>query len=112
MNGSGDFSIGSAVWPGLSKLNEECGETIQVIGKLMGTGGERMHWDGTDLKVRLEEELGDILGAVDFVLKHCDLDGHAVAERSVAKLNLFNKWHAEQDRARRDFPDARPAEPR
>lgn len=39
------FAIGSPVWPGLSKLAEEAGETLQVVGKLMGTGGESAHWD-------------------------------------------------------------------
>jgi len=31
-------------WPGLAKLNEESGELVQVIGKLMMTHGERAHW--------------------------------------------------------------------
>lgn len=33
---SGDFSIGGTLWPGLSKLIEECGEVLQVGGKLIG----------------------------------------------------------------------------
>lgn len=29
------FSIGSKRWPGISKLIEECGEVLQIAGKLM-----------------------------------------------------------------------------
>ena len=30
-----EFAIESSHWAGLSKLNEECGEVIQVIGKIL-----------------------------------------------------------------------------
>jgi hypothetical protein len=33
------FAIGSDAWPGTSKLLEEQGELVQVLGKLMATGG-------------------------------------------------------------------------
>lgn len=39
MPGDGSFSLGSRTWPGLSKLVEECGEVLQIAGKIMGTGG-------------------------------------------------------------------------
>ena len=32
---AGPYSIGSDVWPGLSKLAEESGEVVQVIGKIV-----------------------------------------------------------------------------
>lgn len=91
--GSGDFSIGGHVWPGISKLIEECGEVMQVAGKLMGSRGEPKHWDGTDLKVRIEEEIGDLLAAVDFVVKHNRLDAQAIANRRLKKLDRFDRWH-------------------
>lgn len=93
MKGHGDFSIGSEIWPGISKLNEEMGEVLQVTGKLQGSSGERMHWDGSDLKLRLEEELGDLLAAAGFVGAHCDLDMVAIAARRKQKRALFEKWH-------------------
>ena len=38
-------------------LAEEIGEVSQVVGKIIGTGGETSHWDGAGpLDVRLEEE--------------------------------------------------------
>ena len=93
---SGDFSIGSTRWAGISKLIEECGEVIQVCGKLIATGGAVEHWDGTNLKERLEDELGDLMAAVSFVTSRCSLDHRRIAARQMEKLALFRKWHEEQ----------------
>lgn len=99
------FAIGSPRWPGLSKLSEEAGEVIQVIGKLMGTGGEVQHWDGSNLAERLIEEVGDVLAACDFVVEK-NLPLASVAERRAKKLALFRKWH---DEAITTAPTAPPA---
>lgn len=94
---AGPYSIGSDHWPGLSKLNEEAGEVVQVIGKIMGTGGRVEHWDGNgDLKERLEEEIGDVMAACSFVVAINKLDREKVAERMARKLIRFNEWHKEQ----------------
>jgi NTP pyrophosphatase (non-canonical NTP hydrolase) len=91
------FAIGDKVWPGISKLTEECGEVIQVCGKLMGSRGSVKHWDGTNLRSRLQDELGDLLAAIDFVTAHCELDERGIIERRVKKRDLFNKWHADEN---------------
>lgn len=52
------YSIGSSHLPGLSKLTEECGELTQVLGKVLGMGSAGDHWDGTNLRKRLIEEMG------------------------------------------------------
>jgi NTP pyrophosphatase (non-canonical NTP hydrolase) len=88
------FAIGSRVWPGISKLVEECGEVVQVCGKLLGTGGERKHWDGSDLRERLSEEIADVLAAVQFVIAHNGLDPVVIAGRVSEKLQRFEEWHA------------------
>ena len=93
---AGPFSIGSALWPGISKLVEEAGEVSQVCGKLIGSGGEIMHWDGTNLKERLEDEIGDLITACMFVIVTCGLDWERVTTRWEAKARKFNQWHAEQ----------------
>lgn len=89
------FAIGSPLWPGLSKVTEEAGEVQQVIGKLLGTGGEEEHWDGSNLRKRLTEEVADVLAACDFVVMMNDLD---VAYRRKTKLALFMKWHNDQNK--------------
>ncbi len=92
------FAIGGSVWPGLSKLTEECGEVGQVIGKLMGTGGATNHWDGSNLAERLTDEMGDVLAAIEFVAdKNRGLiDFRRLMDRRGQKLALFEKWHREQ----------------
>lgn len=98
MKGSGDFSIGSKVWPGASKLLEEMGEVQQVLGKLIAVHGSTVHWDG-DLRVRLLEELGDVSAAVRFFVDQnfTDEELRAYVERVEMKLETFRKWHAEGD---------------
>lgn len=92
----GPFQIGSDVWPGLSKLIEEAGEVQQVAGKLIMTGGDPGHWDGSDLRERLTEELADLQAAIEFVSEHGHLDVDKLYERRADKLRLFRKWHREQ----------------
>jgi hypothetical protein len=94
--GSGDFSIGSALWPGTSKLIEEMGELNQVIGKLIATAGSTDHWSG-DLRPMLVEELADVSAAIWF-FSDANLTPDEIqryAKRVQTKLALFRKWHAD-----------------
>jgi NTP pyrophosphatase (non-canonical NTP hydrolase) len=88
------FAIGDDQWPGLSKLSEEAGEVVQVIGKLMGTHGKSRHWDGTDLRQRLIEEIADVIAACELVIELNDLEG--IEKRKQQKLALFHEWHDKQ----------------
>jgi len=101
------FAIGASCWPGISKLLEEAGEVVQICGKLMATYGEREHWGEGDLVPRLQEELGDLAAALVFVSKHCpDLDRKAIEERHLEKLEIFERWHREQDGRAGEEPEA------
>ena len=90
-----DYAIGSDHIPGLSKLIEELGEAGQVAGKIIGLGHMGDHWDGSNLKARLEDELADLGAAVAFFGMVNDLDAERMSERAAEKLALFNKWHSE-----------------
>lgn len=92
------FAFGDKEWPGLAKLNEESGELIQVIGKLMMTHGDRNYWGNVDLRKRLVEEMGDLAAAIDFVSDHVltPEETHVFVERMKQKRALFEQWHAEQ----------------
>lgn len=65
----------------------------------MGTGGLPNHWDGTDLRERLLEEMADVAAAIDFVLihnfAHDPVNMARFNERAAMKLQLFRKWHTE-----------------
>jgi NTP pyrophosphatase (non-canonical NTP hydrolase) len=94
---SGQFAFGDDEWPGIAKLAEECGEVIQVVGKLMMTHGDPTHWSG-DLRKMLAEELADVTAAAGFVREHCLTmrERILVDERVRAKLHLFETWRREQ----------------
>lgn len=93
---AGPYSIGSSHWPGLSKLIEEAGEVQQVAGKIIATNGEVEHWDGTNLRLRLEDEIADVVAACTFMVSANGLDADRVAVRIEEKLRTFEKWHREQ----------------
>lgn len=92
------FAFGDMKWPGVAKLNEEAGELIQVIGKLMATHGESTHWDGTDLRVRFVLELGDLAAAIQFtVARVLTVDEvRLLRARIQEKFEQFEQWHQEQ----------------
>jgi NTP pyrophosphatase (non-canonical NTP hydrolase) len=94
-SGSGDFSIGSAVWPGTSKVIEETGELLQVLGKLIAVGGATEHWDG-DLRKKLVEEAADVAAAVAFFCERnlTPAERDDVEKRIAVKLARFRQWDA------------------
>lgn len=95
--GAGPYSIGSDHWPGVAKLIEECGEVLQIAGKLIATAGQRDHWSGADLWRELSLELGDLCAAITFVIEQNGvLDSIAVEVRHDSKVRLFNDWQQEQ----------------
>lgn len=90
-----DFAIGGEVWPGTSKLIEEMGELNQVLGKLIATGGEEVHWDGLNLRVRLQEEIADVRAAIYFFEQSnfAINERNNIIDRADEKHRLFWKWH-------------------
>lgn len=92
------FAFGDEVWPGLAKLNEECGEVVVEIGKLMMTHGDPNHWSG-DLRKRLLAEIADVEAAIVFVLRHnlSHLERMAMARRVTDKVALYEVWHEKVD---------------
>lgn len=100
------LAIGSDDWPGLAKLAEEAGELQQVVGKIMAfpyLPPGALHPDGTDLKARLEEEIGDVMGILSYIAGHPlnNLDLERVDARSQQKFERFMRWDREE-RARRE----------
>lgn len=86
------FAIGDRKWPGVSKLVEEIGELGQVAGKLMGSRGDIKHWSG-NLWDMMHDEIGDVLGAIRFIVKRCKLDEVRIATRADHKFRTFESWH-------------------
>lgn len=92
------FAIGDQDLPGLSKLTEEAGELLQVVGKLMATHGMAEHWDGTDLRERFVLELGDLSAAIQFVVSRVLTleEVRVLRARIREKYAKFEQWHGTQ----------------
>lgn len=77
---------------GIAKLNEECGEVIQIVGKLMAYPIEP-HPSGTKLIKKLEEEIGDVLAAITYLLhNNSSIDAERIARRRDMKCRIFSEW--------------------
>jgi hypothetical protein len=97
----GEFSIGGELWPCLSKLIEEAAEVGQVAAKIIGAEGATIHFDGSDLRERLVEEMGDVLAAIDVVIELNRLPIGHVTDRRYYKREVFRNWHADRLAERR-----------
>jgi hypothetical protein len=79
---------------GVAKLIEECGELQQVLGKRLACWDQDEHWDGSDLRRRMVEEMGDVMAAIQFVGERWGIFPE-VQDRAFQKLDLFESWDAE-----------------
>ena len=86
----GPYSTGSDRWPGLSRLAEEAAEVLQIAGKIIG-GGNDIHDDVTDLRESLQDELGDLRAAIDYVVRKNGLDWDAINRRRDTKRALYER---------------------
>lgn len=81
---------------GVAKLIEECGELQQVLGKRLAYWDADEHWDGTNLRKRMIEEMGDVMAAIQFVGELYEFFPE-IQDRAFAKLDLFESWEAQLD---------------
>lgn len=79
---------------GLTKLIEECGELVQIAAKKQAFMNTDSHPDGKEsMKVRLEEEIADVLAACAFVIENFNLHKIRIGQRKKIKLNTFRTWN-------------------
>lgn len=77
---------------GLAKLIEECGELIQVAGKLIAYP-EGMHPDNNgNLRLRLADEIADVTAACAFVCDKFKPDKEELAFRRNRKYETYKNW--------------------
>ncbi len=83
---------------GLTKLIEECGELTQIAAKKIAYPDTDSHPDGNgSMKLRLEDEIADVLAAIALVCDIHGLDADRMLARSEKKRELFREWHANPD---------------
>lgn len=94
-----NFSFGSKIWPGISKLIEEIGELAQACGKGVMTNFEDKpdwHKDYVNQRRHLEEEMADVIASIVFVVDANGLDKKFISQRVEEKLVKFENWHKER----------------
>ncbi len=81
----------------IGELQVELGQLQQVLGKRLAMWDQDEHWDGTNLRQRMVEEMGDVAAAMDFVAMQFGLSTTAIAQRRLHKLRLFGTWQEQID---------------
>lgn len=77
----------------LALLMEECGEVIQVIGKVLRHGYASYHPDtGKTNREDLERELGDLWAACSLMTGAGDISLSKVCDSKQAKLSSVGRW--------------------
>lgn len=90
---------------GVAKLIEECAELQIELGSLQQILAKKLAYWHTDehpdgkgsINQRIEDEMGDVIAAVYFVRDRLGLDREVIAQRMMAKLELFGTWEAQID---------------
>lgn len=88
------MSEGKDRWPGIYKVQEEMGELGQVLGKICTSPAGHHPDGGRLLQTRAEEELGDVLAALDYFIgaNMESLNPVKIEERRMRKLEKFQLW--------------------
>lgn len=81
---------------GLTKLLEELGELGQIAAKKIAYMDTDEHPDGLgSMKTRMEDEMADVIAAIEFVVQKFDLSHHNIRNRTKVKYERFLKWDNE-----------------
>jgi hypothetical protein len=106
------YGIGSDTWPGLSRLATEAAQVVRVACTIIGTGNDT-HQDAAVQRESLQEELGDLRAAIDYVIGKNALDWGAVNKRRDRKRSQYERGIDENQPPARDWDegDDRPSPP-
>lgn len=81
-------------WKGIFKVQEECGELVQALGKA-GPFPVGDHPDGAGaMAPRLQDEIADVYAALDYFVteNRSQLDFDAINKRRTKKRDQFRAW--------------------
>ena len=86
----------------LALLAEECGEVVQIVGKILRHGYESKHpnnLSGPTNRQMLEKEAGDVYAVLDLMLQEGDINSCAVSDHNLAKVAAMARWTHHQQGA-------------
>jgi NTP pyrophosphatase (non-canonical NTP hydrolase) len=95
MNSKNINNLSPAETERLALLAEECGEVIQVVGKILRHGyasANPLIEDSPTNREELEKELGDLLLIMSFLETYQDINPDNVELRMVKKATKITKW--------------------
>lgn len=87
-------SGGSDDWPGLSRLAADATQVVRVVGKIIGSSDDA-RYDTAILRECLQDELGDLRAAIDYVIGKNALDWDAVNRRRDRTRSRYERWAGE-----------------
>jgi hypothetical protein len=107
----GPYGIGSDTWPGLSRLAADAAQVVRVACTIMGNGNAKLQEpEAAGQRESLQDELGDLRAAIDYVIGKNALDWDAVNRRRDRKRSLYER-EANGDRAPARDQHPRPSRP-
>jgi hypothetical protein len=84
------YGIGSDTWPGLSRLAADAAQVVKVACTIISTGNDTDQ-DAVVQRESLQEELGDLRAAIDYVIGKNALDWATVNRRRDRKRSLYER---------------------
>ena len=84
------YGIGSDTWPGLSRLVIDAARVVELARTIISTGNDTDQ-DAAVHRESLQEELGDLRAAIDYVIGKNALDWAAVNRRRDRKRSLYER---------------------
>ena len=84
------YGIGSDTWPGLSRLAADAAQVARAARTIIGTANDT-HEDAAVQRERLQEQLGDLRAAIDYVIGKNALDWTAVNRRRDRKRTQYER---------------------
>ena len=84
------YGVGSDTWPGLSRLAADAAQVARAACTIISTGNDTDQ-DAAVQRENLQEQLGDLRAAIDYVIGKNALDWDAVNRRRDRKRSLYER---------------------
>ena len=84
-------SASSDAWPGLARLAADATQVLRLVGTIIGSGDDT-RYDTAVLRECLQDELGDLRAAIDYVISKNALDWDAVNRRRDRTRSRYERW--------------------
>ena len=82
----------------LAMLAEECGEVVQMVGKILRHGYESCHPAGGETnREALARECGDVRALVRLMIRETDIGDAAVAQSAATKIGRAARYMHHQE---------------